>query len=156
MFCFCSCTHSGAPQGSVLGSIIFSMYIKPLTSIIHPLYHTPRNIMVCYSLRNKETRRARKQNIKYTKQHHTPHCWLPAKVMYPTNSTKRFLWLTCSTPKATRKVDETSRHKHSINTLEKFSVYLHMEINKNENTDMFMFITIYFANVFEGVYIIIF
>ena len=26
-----------------------------------------------------------------------PHCWLPTKVMYPANSTKRFSWLTCST-----------------------------------------------------------
>ena len=26
-----------------------------------------------------------------------PHCWLPAKVMHPANSTKRFSWLTHST-----------------------------------------------------------
>ena len=25
------------------------------------------------------------------------HCWLPTKVMYPANSTKRFSWLTRST-----------------------------------------------------------
>ena len=25
-------------------------------------------------------------NIDYAKQHHTPHCWLPAKVIYPANS----------------------------------------------------------------------
>ena len=37
------------------------------------------------------------KNIDYAKQHHTPHCWLPAKVMYPANSTKRFTWLTRST-----------------------------------------------------------
>ena len=36
------------------------------------------------------------KNIDHTK-HHTPHCWLPAKVMYPTNSIKRFSWLTRST-----------------------------------------------------------
>ena len=36
------------------------------------------------------------KNIDYAK-HHTPLCWLPAKVMYPTNSTKRFSWLTRST-----------------------------------------------------------
>ena len=36
-------------------------------------------------------------NINYAKQHHTPHCWLPAKVMYPANSTERFSWLTRST-----------------------------------------------------------
>ena len=37
------------------------------------------------------------KNIDYTKQHHTPHSWLPAKVMSPTNSTKCFSWLTRST-----------------------------------------------------------
>ena len=61
------------------------------------------------------------KNIDYAKQHHTPHCrqqsnttswrlmrrannisnthhcWLPAKVMHPANSTKRFSWLTHST-----------------------------------------------------------
>ena len=37
------------------------------------------------------------KNIHYAKQHHSPHCWLPAKVMYPANSTKRFSWLTHST-----------------------------------------------------------
>ena len=37
------------------------------------------------------------KDIDYAKQHHTPHCWLPAKVMYPANSTKRFSWLTRST-----------------------------------------------------------
>ena len=37
------------------------------------------------------------KNINYAKQHHTPHCWLPAKVMYPANSTLRFSWLTRST-----------------------------------------------------------
>ena len=38
------------------------------------------------------------KDIDYAKQHHTPHCWLPAKVMYAANSTKRLSWLTCSTP----------------------------------------------------------
>ena len=37
------------------------------------------------------------KDIDYAKQHHTPHCWLPAKVMYPANSTKRLSWLTRST-----------------------------------------------------------
>ena len=37
------------------------------------------------------------KNIDYARQHHTPHCWLPVKVMYPANSTKRFSWLTRST-----------------------------------------------------------
>ena len=36
-------------------------------------------------------------DIDYAKQHHTPHCWLPAKVMYPADSTKRFSWFTRST-----------------------------------------------------------
>ena len=37
------------------------------------------------------------KNIDYAKQHHNPHCWLPAKVMYPAQSTMRFSWLTRST-----------------------------------------------------------
>ena len=37
------------------------------------------------------------KNIDYAKQHHTPHCWLPAKVVYSANSTKRFSWLNRST-----------------------------------------------------------
>ena len=59
---------------------------------------SPRHIMVHQGFRRKEVRRARQQNIDYTKQHHTPHCWLPAKVMHPANSTKHFSWLTRSTP----------------------------------------------------------
>ena len=59
---------------------------------------SPRSIMVHHCFRSKEVRRARKQNIDYGKQHYTPHCWLPSKVMYPENSTKRFSWLTRSTP----------------------------------------------------------
>ena len=37
------------------------------------------------------------KDIDYAKQHHTPHCWLPAKLKHPANSTKRFSWLTRST-----------------------------------------------------------
>ena len=37
------------------------------------------------------------KNIGYTKQHHTPHRWLPAKVIYPANSANRFSWLIRST-----------------------------------------------------------
>ena len=37
------------------------------------------------------------KNIDYAKQHHTSHCRLPAKVMYPANSTKFFSCLNRST-----------------------------------------------------------
>ena len=42
----------------------------------------PRSMMTHHGLRCKEARQARKK-INYVKQHHTLHCWLPAKVMYP-------------------------------------------------------------------------
>ena len=54
--------------------------------------------MVLWGFISKEVRRARKQNIDYARQHHIPHCWLPAKLMYPANSTKRLSWLTRLTP----------------------------------------------------------
>ena len=50
------------------------------------------------SIVSEVLRRAGKQNIDYAKQHHTPYCWLPAKVMYPAKSTKRFSPSTCSNP----------------------------------------------------------
>ena len=59
---------------------------------------SPHSIMVQNGFSSKEVRRASKQNINYAKQQHTLHCWLPAKVMRPANSTKHFSWLTHSTP----------------------------------------------------------
>ena len=63
-----------------------------------PCVVSPRSIMVHHGFRSKDLRHARKQSIYYAKQNHTSHCWLPAKVMYPTNSTKLLFWLTRSTP----------------------------------------------------------
>ena len=63
-----------------------------------------------------EVRRARKQIIDYVKQHHTPHCWLAAKVMYPVNSTRRLFWLALSAPICI--VDKCSNILFYILTLE--------------------------------------
>ena len=80
-FFFYSLTTSDGSGGTTAGHVV-----------------SPRSIMVLQGFRSKEARRARKQNIDYAKQHHTPHCWLPAMVLYPAMSTKRFSWLTHSTP----------------------------------------------------------
>ena len=80
-FFFYSFTASDASEGTTAGCVA-----------------SPRTIMVCHGFRSNETRRARKQKINYPKQQHTPQCWLPAKVMHPANSTKRFSRLTHSSP----------------------------------------------------------
>ena len=51
----------------------------------------PRYVIDHHGFRSKEVRHARKQNIDYGKQHHTPRCWLLVEVMYPAKSTKRLL-----------------------------------------------------------------
>ena len=76
---FYSFTASDGSEGTTAGHVV-----------------SPHSIMVHHGFRSEDVRHARKLNIDYTK-HHTPHCWLPAKVMYPANSTKCFSWLTRST-----------------------------------------------------------
>ena len=55
-------------------------------------------VLSCCTMVFEAKRRGVKKckNIDYVTQRHTPHCWLPAKMMYPANSTKRFSWLTRS------------------------------------------------------------
>ena len=61
-----------------------------------------RSITVHHGFRCKEASCAGKQDINHTKQHHTTHCWLPATVMYLTNSANAWFsfqdWLIRSTP----------------------------------------------------------
>ena len=47
----------------------------------------------CTMVSEVEVRHARGQNIHCPRHHYTPHSWLTAKVIYLTNSTKRFYWL---------------------------------------------------------------
>ena len=61
-----SFTASDGSEGSTAGRVV-----------------SPCSIMMHHGFRSKEARRAGSKNTDYAKQHHTPHCWLPAKVMYP-------------------------------------------------------------------------
>ena len=79
-FLFLSFTASDGSDGTTAGRVV-----------------SLRSIMVHRGFISKEVRCARKRYIVCAKQHHTPHCWLPAKVMYLTSSTERFFLLTCST-----------------------------------------------------------
>ena len=73
-FFFHSITASDGSEGTTAGRVV-----------------SPRSIMVHHGLRSKEVRCARKQNNDYAKQHHTPHCWLPTKVIYPANTSPIFI-----------------------------------------------------------------
>ena len=79
-FFFYSFIASDGSEGTITGRVVSSC-----------------SIMVHHGVRSQQASSARKESIDYAKQHHTPHCWLPAKLMYPSNSTKRFYWLTRST-----------------------------------------------------------
>ena len=59
---------------------------------------SPRSIIVHHGFGNRDVRRARKQNIDYSRQRHTPHCWFLVKVVYPTKEANCFSSLTRSTP----------------------------------------------------------
>ena len=80
-FFFYSFAAFDGSKGTIAGSVV-----------------SPRSIMANHGFRSKEVRRFIKQNIVYSKQHHTPHCWFSVKVMYPANPVKRISWLTRSTP----------------------------------------------------------
>ena len=71
---FYSFTASDGSEGTTAGRVV-----------------SPCSIVVHHGFRSKEVRRARKQYIDYTKQHHTPHSWLS------TILAKRLSWLTRST-----------------------------------------------------------
>ena len=79
-FLLSSFTASDCPEGTTAGYVVW-----------------PHSTMVHHGFRSKEVKHAGGQNIDYTKQHHTPHCWLPTMVMHPVISTNRFSWLTHST-----------------------------------------------------------
>ena len=72
MFCvhrfFYSFTASDGSEGTTTGRVV-----------------SPCSIMMHHGFRGKKVRRAGKEDIDYSKQRHSPHCWLPTKVMFPAN-----------------------------------------------------------------------
>ena len=62
---------------------------EPSQAVLYPLA-----LSWCAMVSEAKSRGVPQKIIDYAKQLHTPYCWLPAKVMYPMNSTKRFFWLT--------------------------------------------------------------
>ena len=90
-------------------------------------------LLWCYMASEVKRRGVQKsKNIDYTKQHHTPHCWLPAKVMYPANSTKRFSWLPRSASILLMKNVQIYVYVHFIYiyilhiVVKKYAVYMHI------------------------------
>ena len=75
-----SITSSDCSEGSIAGPVV-----------------SPRSTMMHRRSRSKEARRVEKQTVDNAKQHHNPHCRLPAKLMYLANSTMHFTSLTPST-----------------------------------------------------------
>ena len=86
---------------------------------------SPHSIMMHHGFRSKVFRYV-KSNINYFKQHHTPLCWLPAKVMYPADSTKHFSWLTCSTPI----FNDEERSNMIISYFQRLAVFVQMKMFK--------------------------
>ena len=61
-----------------------SIMVHPALSWYTQLHHgTPSSIMVHHGFRNEEVKHV---------IHHTPHCWLTDKVIYPADWTMTFLW----------------------------------------------------------------
>ena len=90
---------------SILKRLHFVCFVSSIPSLLLMVQRNPPqaawyHLVLSWCTMVSEVKRQGVQeskDIDYAKQHHTPHCWLPATVMYPAISTKRFSWLTRST-----------------------------------------------------------
>ena len=79
-----SCDRYNIVKDYILCASLLLLLLMVLWETLQALwYHLP--LSSCTMLFE-----VKRQGMQESKQHHTPHCWLPAKVMYPAKSTKRF------------------------------------------------------------------